>query len=201
MTGNEQDKDEIIAQLREVNRLLREKVDYLIRVIHGSSSEKVDASQLELLLDPASAKKQEAADGNEEPPAAEDLYTPACMRRRAPRKPRLPADIPTTETVLIPDEVEAEPDAYRQVGEKRSEKLDVIPARFIRKITVRPQYIRKGNPVPKWLIAPLPPCLLEGSILTPSLLAHVLAGKYCDHLPFHRQEQIMLRRHGVRIPY
>ena len=65
MPCNNHDKDAIIAQLREENRLLKEKIDYLIKVIHGSRSEKLDASQLELLLDPDAAKKSAAADEQE----------------------------------------------------------------------------------------------------------------------------------------
>ncbi len=40
---------------------------------------------------------------------------------------------------------------------------------------------------------------LEGSLLSPSLLAHVLVGKFNDHLPFYRQAQIMERRHGIKV--
>jgi hypothetical protein len=32
------------------------------------------------------------------------------------------------------------------------------------------------------------------------LLAHIVVGKYCDHLPLYRQEQIYRQRHGVHLP-
>jgi transposase len=32
--------------------------------------------------------------------------------------------------------------------------------------------------------------LLDRSLPAPGLLAHILVGKYCDHLPLYRQEQI-----------
>lgn len=199
MAENEQDKDVIIAQLREENRLLKEKVDYLIRVIHGAKSEKVDPAQLLLVLDAESSKKPIAADGHQNPPVAELEATQPAKKYR-PRKPRLPEDIVTIETTLIPDEVRAKPEAYRQVGEKRSEKLDVTPTRYTRHITIRPSFVEKNEPIPRWISAPASPCLLEGSILTSSLLAHVLTQKFCDHLPFDRQEKIMHRRHGIHIP-
>lgn len=200
MAGNDQDKDAIIAQLREENRLLREKIDYLIKVIHGSRSEKLDTSQLELLLDPDAAKKSAAADEQEESPAVQPEESTVRPRKRTNRQPRLPEHIPTTEIVLIPEEVKANPDAYRQVGEKRSEKLDVTPARYSRRVIIRPTFIQKGEPIPSWITAPAPVSLLEGSMLTPSLAAHILTAKFCDHLPFYRQEQIMARRHGIHIP-
>jgi transposase len=41
--------------------------------------------------------------------------------------------------------------------------------------------------------------LAESSIASPGLLSHVLVSKFEDHLPLHRQEQ-MLRRIGIDIP-
>ena len=32
------------------------------------------------------------------------------------------------------------------------------------------------------------------------MLAAVIVGKYCDHLPLYRQEQIFATRHRVRLP-
>jgi len=41
---------------------------------------------------------------------------------------------------------------------------------------------------PTILTAPLPPQILPRALATPSLLAHILSDKFCDGLPFHRQE-------------
>ena len=57
----------------------------------------------------------------------------------------------------------------------------------------------RGDELAKPFNAALPPCLLEGSLLSPSLLAQVLVGKFNDHLPFYRQAQIMERRHGIKV--
>ena len=91
------------------------------------------------------------------------------------------------------------PEGYREIGREVSEKLDVQPARYTRHLIIRPTFVSKTAPDKAPVNAPLPPCLLEGSILTPSLLAHTLTAKYNDHLPFHRQEQILGRRHGINI--
>jgi transposase len=50
------------------------------------------------------------------------------------------------------------------------------------------------------VIAPLPERLLDRSLPAPGLLAHIVVGKYCDHLPLYRQEQIYQQRHGVQLP-
>lgn len=41
--------------------------------------------------------------------------------------------------------------------------------------------------------APLPPRPIERGRAGPGLLAHVLVGKYCDHLPLYRQSEIYAR--------
>jgi hypothetical protein len=46
--------------------------------------------------------------------------------------------------------------------------------------------------------APAPPRLIEGGLPTEALIAHLLVGKYADHLPLYRQHQIMSRA-GVDI--
>jgi len=47
-------------------------------------------------------------------------------------------------------------------------------------------------------IAPGEPTILPGSILTPGLLAMVLTNKFCDHLPYYRQEK-RFERIGVDV--
>ena len=65
---------------------------------------------------------------------------------------------------------------------------------------MRPKYVQRGviDAVP--VVAPLPPALLERSIVTPGLLAQIVAAKYCDHLPLYRQESIYWTRHQVWLP-
>ena len=186
--------------LREENRLLREKVDYILRQLYGAKSEKFDAAQLELLLDPDAAKKPCAVDGEEEEQAAENIVPINDGNpRKKNRRPRLPENLPTTEETIIPEEVKAAPEDYRRIGQEVSEKLDVEPARYTRRLIIRPTYVSKARPELAPINAPLPPCLLEGSILTASLLANVLTAKYNDHLPFYRQAQIKQRRDGINI--
>jgi hypothetical protein len=59
--------------------------------------------------------------------------------------------------------------------------------------------VRRDHPFAAPILAPLD-TLQERSIAAPGLLAAVIVGKYCDHLPLYRQEQIFLVRHRVRLP-
>lgn len=45
-------------------------------------------------------------------------------------------------------------------------------------------------------IAPMPPQMIPKSIATPGLLAHIFVSKFCDALPFYRQEK-QFKRYGV----
>ena len=186
------------AKLREENRLLRQKLDYVIRQLHGAKSEKLDTDQLDLFGDLEHAGKPEASDADDE--AAEALTAPESPSRRKSakeRKPHLPEDLPVEEVIIEPEPVKACPEAWRRIGEEISEELDYEPGRFLCRRTVRPKYVRLAKPEAAPIVAELPEKLLERGMLAPGLLAHIVIGKYADHLPLYRQEQIYEQRYGV----
>src|SRR5690606_2998012 len=92
------------------------------------------------------------------------------------------------------------PTQWRQIGQEISERLDYEPARFYRLRTVRPKYVQRNDADAAPVIAPLPAFLQERASVGPGLLAQVVVGKYCDHLPLYRQADIYWRRHGVWLP-
>ncbi len=183
-----------IDRLRAENGLLREKISEILRRLYDKKSEAIDSSQLQLLLDPDSAKKASAADPADPGPAAEP--TPA--KRRCPRKARDISHLEIRETVLIRDEVTADPESFREIDRVSTDRYDYQPAViFISRLT-RPVHVRIGDPDAVPMKAPAPPSLGLGA--NPRLVAYVLAGKYCNHLPYYRQQGILLRRHGVNFP-
>jgi transposase len=179
---------------RQENTLLRQKIDLLVRRVFGSSSEKLDRAQLELLLQlPALAETSDPI------PVVEEAKV-SVSRSRKDRAPRLPDNLPVVEEVIEPEPVKASPEQWRCIGQEVSEQLDYEPARFLRRRTIRKKYVSRTDHDLAPVIAPLPECLQERSLAAPGLLAHILVGKYCDHLPLYRQEQIFLRRHQVHLP-
>jgi transposase len=199
-------KDQIIARqaeeiryLREKNAILEKKINALINKIFGSNSEKLDPAQLELLLNPEDAKKPDAAECEEDAQAAELERELRVVKPPKTREPRVPKNIRKVEEVITPDYVLKNPEQYRKIGEKRTTKLDFTLGFFTERTIVRGVYA-KIDDVDSLHTAPLPPCLLDGSVLTPSLLASIVTSKYCDHLPLYRQAQIMQRRYGINIP-
>ena len=84
-----------------------------------------------------------------------------------------------------------------QIGEDRSERLDIVPAQFRVLVTRRPRYAcRTCEDVV--MQAPAPARLIEGGLPTEATVAQVLVSKYADHLPLYRQAQIYARQ-GVRL--
>lgn len=185
---------ELSAAHQEI-RLLRQKIDHLSRKLFGVSSEKLSADQLQLLLELAGAEEPK----NEEPEEPEPPRAVA-HRPRKPSKPRIPDHLPVVEEVIDPEPVKAQPDQWRQIGEEVTEQLDYEPARFVRRRLIRRKYVHRTEKDFAPVIAPLPPSLQERCLATPGLLAQVVVGKYCDHLPLYRQEDIFKRRHGVDLP-
>ena len=123
--------EEALELSRQENTLLRQKIDLLMRRVFGSSSERLDRAQLELLLQlPALAETTAPVAVVEEPKAA-------VSRSRKERTPRLPENLPVVEEVIDPEPVKAAPQSWRCIGQEVSEQLDFEPARFLRRRTVR----------------------------------------------------------------
>ena len=203
MTPLEARLTEEVESLRRENKLLREKVDLLVRRIFGKSSEQMDDGQLMLLLqgddgakkDPASS----ASPGALEAEIDQRGKGSKPVKPRQEREARVPEHLPAVDEVIEPEEVAAEPEAWRAIGEEITEQLDYQPARFFRRRIIRKKYVRRDEPHQAPIIAPLN-ILQERSIAAPGLLAQIIVAKYCDHLPLYRQEQIYATRHDIVIP-
>ena len=114
-------------------RLLREKVDALVRKLFGAQSEKLDPAQLLLML-----QGLEAPGKSPEPVAAEvPRRSTAPSPPRNDRGPRWPADLQVVEEIVDPEPVKACPDAWRCIGEEVTVQLDYEPARFFKRHIVR----------------------------------------------------------------
>lgn len=193
------------AALRAENKLLREKVDLLIRRIFGKSSEQLDDGQLMLLLQGGDdgAKKAEASSASPGVLEAEidklGKDTAGKTKPRKEREARVPEHLPAVDEIIEPEEVAAEPEAWRLMGEEVTEQLDYQPARFLRRRIIRRKYVKRDEPHQAPIIAPLN-TLQERSIAAPGLLAQIIVAKYGDHLPLYRQEQIYATRHSITIP-
>jgi transposase len=198
-----EDRDEllqIILDLQEQHEcqisVLMEEIRLLRHRIFGIKSEKVPFG---------STKEQLPLFDMPEPEELEPepVEISPHTRRKSGRKP-LPDDLPRVTIVhdlADEDKVCACSDVLHRIGEEVMEQLDIIPAQVRVLRHIRPKYACRRcegleDDGPSVKIAPPVPQIIPKSIASPGLLAHVLTGKFVDHLPFYRQEK-MFRRLGV----
>jgi transposase len=78
-----------------------------------------------------------------------------------------------------------------KIGEDVTEQLDVEPAKFFVHRHIRPQYACRACET--ITAAPIPPAVIDGGLAAVGLLTWVMIGKFLDHLPLYRLEQIAAR--------
>jgi transposase len=209
VSGTEQNKGKIIAQqcdkilmLESEITFLKESVFQLKKMIFGSQSEKFDANQEELNLG-LNEIVIESVENDDDPDKPENII-PIKKKKRNNRRTHISENLRTTVEIIRPDEVNANPEKYRQVGMDEKKSIHYRQSEFHQTIQQFPKYvlIKEDEDAEQkaFLQAKRPPCLLEKSVLTPSLLAHIITSKFHDHLPFDRQSKIMKRRHDVIFP-
>jgi transposase len=193
---------EIIRQqadtIRESQRRiaqLEHQVEQLLRRQYGPRRERLDPDQLRLFAEDAPEDAvAAAAEGTPEP----DVAKPKPRWRRSGRQ-RLPEDLPRkrVEYELPPEELPC-PDCGHprtKIGEEVSEQLEYVPASLFVIQHARSRYACRACQE-HIAIADKPPQPIDRGLPGPGLVAHVVTGKYSEHLPLYRQEDI-LARHGV----
>lgn len=171
---------------------LRLTLARLQRMQFGRSSEQLAAqiAQIQLTLEDLEVIE-----------AAHPTATPQAPRAERPIRRPLPAHLPR-ETIThapLPEDACACPacgGALRLFGEDVAEVLEYVPARFKVIRHVRPKLSCARCQTIVQAAAPSRP--LARGLAGPGLLAHVLIGKYGDHLPLYRQSQIYARE-GVEL--
>ncbi|EPV1230388.1 IS66 family transposase, partial [Escherichia coli] len=206
-----QTQQDTIRQMAEYNRLLSQRVAAyaseinrlkalvakLQRMQFGKSSEKLRAKterQIQEAQERISPLQEEMAEtlGEQYDPAL-----PSALRQSSARK-LLPASLPR-ETRVIRLEEECCPACGGELsplGCDVSEQLELISSAFKVIETQRPKLAccRCDHIVQ----APVPSKPIVRSYAGAGLLAHVVTGKYADHLPLYRQSEIY-RRQGVEL--
>jgi len=193
---------------REILRLTK-VVSALRQKIFGTGrGEEVDHAQLEIELGLAEAQlkrlhkkgrkdEDDAIDALANQGSEEDEDESAQTRVK---RFSLPDDIEERTERIIPDEVSANPEAYREIGEPEvTEIIDLEPVKFIKVRQVFPRYVLIADRTAAPLTAPRPARVLLGGLASVRLLVHVILAKYLEHMPLHRLEQSFKTRCGVGI--
>src|SRR6056297_1287977 len=186
------------TDLKQIVKRLEHLVAELNHVVHGKKSEKLGEDDRQLAFEDLEAAVAEVETQHDDRASADE----APRRKVAPaqrNRGNLPADLPRIERTVEPDSLECPCGCgqMHRIGEDRTERLDIVPAQLRVIVTVRPKYACRActDGVTQ---APAPAHLIEGGLPTEGAIAHVLVGKYADHLPLYRQSRI-LARSGVEI--
>jgi transposase len=193
---------ELEAQLREMQEKLAEAQAFIAelqRQLFGPKAEKLSSEQEKQLEQLASDIREEA---RKPPPLVQQVLEEEQRAQRRPH-PRHPLPVALeTETVILEPESKICPGCgaeQQRIGEEVSEEFDLIPAKLIRRRTVRPKYACRCGEAGV-AIAPLPPRLIPQSKLGLGLAVHIVLARYDDHLSFYSLERTFRERHAVEIP-
>lgn len=202
-TPDPPDLQSILARVAKLEAELKRKdqiIEALQKRLFGSSSERLDPAQLQLEFDDTLLGKPEAP-----PETGGEVSAPEEPEKNAKRNRRKKADLfpknlkIVIDEVIVPKEVAAHPQDFKEIGEEHHDELDVVRAAMYWRRKVRKKFVRKTDRSQPPLIAPAPEPSLPGTLCAPGLAAQIVADKFCDHLPHYRQEKRLLRQHGAQL--
>ena len=177
---------EIKSQAYQIEKLKKELAVHR-KARFGAKSESLDQLAFDLQEDTeieAAAEAQKTA-----PKGDADEVTPA---KRTHNRAPLPEHLERQDEILLPGEACGDcGGALKQLGEDVTEELEYVPGHFVVKRIVRPRMT--CTCCEAFAQAELPSRPIARGRAGPGLLAHVLVGKYCDHLPLYRQSEIYAR--------
>lgn len=148
----------------------------------GASAETADQLQLALETSEIAAASMAAR-----------LRLPEIEPKDKPKRRPIPDHVARMEVEFAPGEESCSGcgGTLPRLGEDITEELEYVPGRFIVNRIVRPRLACAG--CDRFVQAPLPSRPIERGRPGPGLLAHVLVGKFADHLPLYRQSRIFER--------
>jgi transposase len=188
-------------QLSELRvQLLEDKLRLQRIAKYGPGSEKLTSLQLELLeLEPGVSNLEVAAEGESEALPA----TPDKKKRKHPGRQTLPANLPRVERVIACTSGQCAcagcGQATTVIGYEESEQLDVEPVKYFVLVTRREKRACKSCEERGVMAAPLPPRIIEKSLVSDQVIVDAIIGKYSNHCPLYRQSVILLRDAGIAI--
>ena len=200
LLAGQRDQSRTIGQLEHQ---LRE----LLRKLYGRSSEKLDPQQLALFAEMLGQLQSQPPPSPVPVPQPPPVAATASKPVKTPHGRRqFPSDLPRQRIEHdLPEDQKPCPccgKARCRIGEEVTEKLEYVPARVIVLQNVQFKYAcahcEQEAQNPQIVLADKPQEAIEKCMAGPGLLAYVIVGKHCDHLPLYRQEKI-LARHGIDI--
>ena len=194
-------RQELLAKEQQLLEAQAEIAE-LKRQLFGSKAEKLSPQQQAQMQEVLEDLEQQA----ERPlPLIEQILEeeqPSTPKRPRRARQPLPDHLEKQTILLEPAEKELCSHCGRTkqcIGSERTEEIEYIPAKLIRREILRPKYACSCGQAGV-AIAPLPPRLIPQSKLGLGLAVYIVLSRFDDHLSFYRLEQSFRERHGVIIP-
>jgi transposase len=197
---------ELIAQLKsklqyaELRiRVLEERLRLMRIEKYGGGGEKLSQAQMELFeLEPVVSEMTEQAETEYAP-----VHRSIKKSGKHPGRQELPANLPRVERILpcTPDQRVCKRCGKETVviGYEESSQLDVEPAKYFVLVTKREKRACRSCEDLGVVSAPLPPRIIEKCLASDRIVIETVVGKYCNHMPLHRQSMILERDLGLEI--
>jgi transposase len=168
---------------------------------YGPGSEKLSKEQLELLeWEPGVSTAEVQAESAREPLPGRPVEKKVV---RHPGRQTLPADLPRVERLIACTAEQCVCGGCGRgttvIGYEESEQLDVEPAKYFVVVTKREKRACKSCEERGVLAAPLPPRIIEKSLVSDRVVIDTVVGKYADHCPLYRQSAMLERDSGVEL--
>jgi transposase len=175
--------------------------------MYAPGSEKLTNEQLELLeLEPGVSTAEVQAESAREPLSARAA---ANRVRNHPGRQTLPAELPRVERVIgctaeqcVCGGCGGCGGCGREttvIGYEESEQLDIEPAKYFVVVTKREKRACKSCEERGVLAAPLPPRIIEKSLVSDCMVVDTVVSKYADHCPLYRHSTMLERDSGVEL--
>lgn len=210
----ELDETEAALKLEHALRVDAEwKLKQLANKYFGSSSEKIDPAQLQLLLEGIEAEAA-LGDSHQDEEGKGDGEGRAGSSRGRKRSSFPEEMIEKVVEILLPEDKRCCPDTGAELKIIRWEettKYNYVPGHFERVLIRRAVYApakpveEEGEDTSKGATSPITAEMpaayraIPGCMAAPGLLAYILTAKYCDHLPLYRIAGMFRRSYGVDI--
>ena len=165
------------------------------------SGQKLTNEQLELLeLEPEVSTAEVQAESAREPVP---VRAGEKRVRQHPGRQALPAGLPRVERVIACTAEQCVCGGCGRettvIGYEESEQLDVEPAKYFVVVSKREKRACKSCEERGVQAAPLPPRIIQKSLVSDRVVIDTVVSKYADHCPLYRQSAMLERDSGVEL--